>query len=155
MLEVDLQGVYNLLILPRQLRSPNKGLYRPADSADILIRKRDHHYHNTPRPKHEDIDVDFERFLDYTKAISDHFGVDVVWQPYEYQPETASLISKIFCHYGHGGVELYTDRRTTSFPLGSQFLWRQSINPKDSRRTTSSSSMPLCLRQCDSHSTGS
>ncbi|KAK8925519.1 hypothetical protein VCV18_005948 [Metarhizium anisopliae] len=94
-LGIDLTGVYNLLILPRQLRSPDKGLYKPKDPKDTLIRNYPKGFTNTtlydcPRERRA-----FQP-LDYAEVISDHFGVDVTWQPYEYKEETKSMIQDIF-----------------------------------------------------------
>lgn len=94
-LMVDMRAAYNLLVLPRQLRSHEKGLYKPANPEDSIIRNYPDSF-TTPFNKDAPYHDRALQILDYTKVISDHFGVDVVWQPYEYKEETSSLISQIF-----------------------------------------------------------
>ncbi|PWI64480.1 hypothetical protein PCL_09635 [Purpureocillium lilacinum] len=104
-LQIDLRGVYNLLIVPRQLRSPDKGLYKPANPDDSLIRNHPEGittiFNKTPAK----IERDFQ-LLDYSKVISDHFGVDVTWQPYEYNEQSSSLVSQIFFLGVESGLNL-------------------------------------------------
>ena len=94
-LGLDMLGIYNLLVLPRQLRSPDKGLYKPTNPDDTLIKNYDYHALSN-YVRYEVEDRSFQPILDYSKVISDHFGVDVTWQPYEYKEEAASLISQVF-----------------------------------------------------------
>lgn len=104
-LQMDLRGVYNLLILPRQLRNSDKGLYHPRNAEDALIKICEddiHTVHNETPPQ----TIRAFQLLDYAGVISDHFGVDVTWQPYEYVPETASLISEIFKVGAETGLSL-------------------------------------------------
>ncbi|EQL03182.1 hypothetical protein OCS_01105 [Ophiocordyceps sinensis CO18] len=94
-LQVDLRGAYNLLILPRQLRSPEKGLCKPANPKDSIVRN---HPESVTTLFNKDPVYHGRAFqlLDYSHVISDHFGVDVTWQPYEYKEEASSLISQVF-----------------------------------------------------------
>lgn len=104
-LGVNIRGLYNYLIIPRQLRNPEKGIYCPLNDEDSLVRIFD--YESLPAgSRYEDGKRAFEPFLDYTKVIQDHFGVDVVWQPYEFQPEPKSIVTKIFTLGVSTGLEL-------------------------------------------------
>ncbi|KAK9798009.1 hypothetical protein AB5N19_09656 [Seiridium cardinale] len=105
-LSLDIRGIYNLLILPRQLRGSDKGLYCPTVEADTLIKMYNYHdvpsngiYHATERRS-------LEPFLDYTKVIQDHFGVDVTWQPYEFKEEPKDLVTEIFILAVKTGLDL-------------------------------------------------
>lgn len=86
-LSFDLKGIYDYLILPQQLRAPEKGLYTTARRGDELITLWDMrrpwglHTSSTPlitvrRP--------FVRNIDLVTVINDNFGVDVTWQPYQH-----------------------------------------------------------------------
>ena len=78
----DLKGIYNYLMLPQQLRNPDKDLYTPKNPKDGLITLWDCS-HQEPiddladtRPFYSEIDL--------AGVINDKYGVDVTWQPYEY-----------------------------------------------------------------------
>jgi len=93
MISLYIPGIYNYLILPRQLRSVERGLYMPTDPTKSLIRvhrvEAINSGSNLIRP--ENIDQNFSLKLDMTKILEGHLGVQVVWQPFDIpKPEDAN-----------------------------------------------------------------
>ena len=83
-LSFDLKGIYDYLILPQQLRAPEKGLYTTARSGDELIT-----LWSSNRPFRDPNPIStvrrpFVRNIDLVTVINDNFGVDVTWQPYQH-----------------------------------------------------------------------
>ncbi|KAL8791872.1 MAG: hypothetical protein Q9195_005534 [Heterodermia aff. obscurata] len=79
----DLKGIYDYLILPQQLRAPEKGLYRTATPGEELITLLDN---RMPRRTSAVTTIrrQFVRHIDLVTVINDNFGVDVTWQPYQH-----------------------------------------------------------------------
>ena len=94
-LVIDVPEVYNYLILPRQMRDPDFGLYCPDNDKDVIVSNYPCGLTNTSM---YDFPIEKRAFqlLDDANVISDHFGVDVTWQPYEFQEEPASMVSQYF-----------------------------------------------------------
>lgn len=93
MLSVYIPGVYNYLILPRQMRSVERGLYMPADPTKSVIRvhpksaiNSGSNFINPTRTERE-----LSLALDLTKVLEGHLGIQVVWQPFDIpEPEDAN-----------------------------------------------------------------
>ena len=115
----DLKGIYNYLVLPQQLRDVNKGLYKSADTTDQLIVMYD-----MTRPSFYMRKVatrPFVREMDLAKVISDNFGVDVTWQPYEYSSWVVNFIVKITT-VGLGFIPVVGPLLAVSFSVGLQAI---------------------------------
>ena len=93
MISLYIPGIYNYLILPRQLRSVERGLFMPTDPTKSLIRIHGRGAINSGsnliRPEY--IDQKLSLKLDMTNILEGHFGVQVVWQPVDIsKPEDAN-----------------------------------------------------------------
>ncbi|GAB7332404.1 hypothetical protein MBLNU13_g04215t2 [Cladosporium sp. NU13] len=92
--------IYNYLILPRQMRSVERGLYQPSDPSKSLIRVHDIGCINTTSKYMNETTItqDLSFKLDLTKVLEGHLGVQVVWQPFDIpEPEDANkLIVDVF-----------------------------------------------------------
>ncbi|KAM0723079.1 hypothetical protein Q7P37_001279 [Cladosporium fusiforme] len=93
MLSIYIPDVYNYLILPRQMRSVERGLYMPTDASKSIIRVHSKHAINTgsnfinPSISKQNLSLK----LDMTKILEGHLGVQVVWQPFDIpEPEDAN-----------------------------------------------------------------
>lgn len=93
MLSLYIPGIYNYLILPRQMRSVERGLYKPTDPFKSLIRVHpigainsgSNFIHSTIT--YQDLSLK----LDMTKILEGHLGIQVVWQPFDIpEPEDAN-----------------------------------------------------------------
>ena len=82
-LSFDLKGIYDYLILPAQLRAPEKGLYRTERRGDELITLWDR-TRPSPGSPLTTTRRQFVRHIDLVTVINDNFGVDVTWQPYQH-----------------------------------------------------------------------
>ena len=93
MISLYIPGIYNYLILPRQLRSVERGLFMPQDPTKSLIRVHDRGAINSGSTfiKPEYIEQKLSFGIDMTKILEGHFGVQVVWQPFDIpKPEDAN-----------------------------------------------------------------
>jgi hypothetical protein len=95
MLSLYIPGVYNYLILPRQMRSVERGLYMPTDPFKSLIRVHEINAINTgsnfihPTTTNQPLSLK----LDMTKILEGNLGVQVVWQPFDIpEPEDANAM---------------------------------------------------------------
>jgi hypothetical protein len=93
MISLYIPGIYNYLILPRQLRSVERGLFMPTDPTKSLIRIHEREAVNSGSnllsPKY--IEQKMSLKLDMTKILEGHHGVQVVWQPFDIpKPEDAN-----------------------------------------------------------------
>jgi hypothetical protein len=93
MISLYIPGIYNYLILPRQLRSVERGLYMPTDPTKSLIRVHSIDAVNsgsnfiTPTVIEQNLSLK----LDMTKILEGHLGVQVIWQPFDIpEPEDAN-----------------------------------------------------------------
>ncbi|KAH7031529.1 uncharacterized protein B0I36DRAFT_363208 [Microdochium trichocladiopsis] len=105
-IRLDLRGIFNYLVLPRQMRSATKALFRPEKKCDSLI-VFDHI--DTHRVMEKDWITDTQSWgskVEYLDVIKDNFGIDVVWKPYEYQEEARSLIGNLASTIGATGLSL-------------------------------------------------
>ena len=83
-LVINVPGVYALLSLPPQLRNLEKGLYMAKKAGDELINLIGAGSFGTGTPPENTTTIGFQRDIDLVKVISDNFGVDICWTPYEY-----------------------------------------------------------------------
>lgn len=93
MISLNIPGIYNYLILPRQLRSMKRGLYMPKNSRKSLIRIHDRDDINSSSCFIEPTITKqkMSPALDMTKILEGHLGVQVVWQPLDIpEPENAN-----------------------------------------------------------------
>jgi hypothetical protein len=95
MLSLHIPGIYNYLILPRQMRSVERGLYQPTDPFKSLIRVHPigsiNSMSNYINPSVTNQNLSLK--LDMTKVLEGHFGVQVVWQPFDIpEPEEANKL---------------------------------------------------------------
>jgi hypothetical protein len=93
MLSLYIPGIYNYLILPRQMRSVERGLYQPTDPFKSLIRVHPigaiNSGSNFIHTKTSEQDLSLK--LDMTKILEGHLGIQVVWQPFDIpEPEDAN-----------------------------------------------------------------
>jgi hypothetical protein len=95
MISLYIPGVYNYLILPRQMRSVERGLYQPSDPSKSLIRVHDINCINTTSNYIHATTICHKLSfkLDLTKVLEGHLGVQVVWQPFDIpEPEDANQL---------------------------------------------------------------
>lgn len=86
-------GVYNYLILPRQMRSVERGLFKPKDHTKSLIRVHDRDAINSGSNLIDPVIIQQKMSfkLDMTKILEGHLGIQVVWQPVDIpEPEDAN-----------------------------------------------------------------
>jgi hypothetical protein len=93
MISLYIPGIYNYLILPRQMRSVERGLFQPTDPFKSLIRVHSidaiNSGSNFIQPVTTNQPLSLE--LDMTKILEGHLGVQVVWQPFDIpEPEDAN-----------------------------------------------------------------
>ncbi|KAL9098422.1 MAG: hypothetical protein Q9163_005913 [Psora crenata] len=81
---INVPGVYALLSLPPQLRNMEKGLYMAKKVGDELVNLVGAGSFGTGTPPENTITLGFHREIDLAQVISDNFGVDISWTPYEY-----------------------------------------------------------------------
>lgn len=96
MISSYIPGIYNYLILPRQVCSVERGLFTPQDPTKSLVRLHQRDAINTGSdfitPTY--IDQKLSLKLDMTKILEGHLGVRVVWQPFDVpEPEDANQIT--------------------------------------------------------------
>ncbi|KAL8922318.1 MAG: hypothetical protein Q9208_005288 [Pyrenodesmia sp. 3 TL-2023] len=81
----DIPGIYAYLVLPHKMRSLDQGLYQTAVVGEELINLFGAENINDKAPAVANRTyVDFHREIDLAAVISDNFGVDICWTPYEY-----------------------------------------------------------------------
>jgi hypothetical protein len=85
MISLYIPGVYNYLILPRQMRSVQRGLFMPTDPFKSLIRVHEITAINTGSNfiRSATSTQNQSLKLDMTKILEGHLGVQVVWQPFD------------------------------------------------------------------------
>lgn len=93
MLSLYITDVYNYLILSRQMRSVERGLYMPTDPFKSLIRVHGigaiNSGSNFIKPTITTQNLSLQ--LDMTKMLKGNLGVQVVWQPFDIpEPEDAN-----------------------------------------------------------------
>lgn len=97
-LGIDIRGVYNFLILPRQLRSAEKGLFMPTDPADALVRLTGPENPSVPSQAQPDrgfIQLPFTDKLDIAHVINEHFGVELTYIPFEMPPDAETPMEEV------------------------------------------------------------
>jgi hypothetical protein len=97
MISLYIPGIYNYLILPRQMRSVERGLFMPKDLTKSLIRIHERDSINNANSEIDPtiIKQDLSLKLDMTKILEGHLGVQVVWQPFDIpEPEDANKLFK-------------------------------------------------------------
>lgn len=97
MISLYIPGIYNYLILPRQLRSVERGLFMPKDPTKSLIRvhNRDAINYNSNFITPKVISQELSLGIDMTKILEGHLGLQVVWQPFDIpKPEEAHRMLK-------------------------------------------------------------
>ncbi|CAO1603427.1 hypothetical protein XANCAGTX0491_007015 [Xanthoria calcicola] len=97
----DVRGIYNYLMIPRQLRNPEKGLYKTAEPGEELITLLDC-LQIKISPTVIRLDRYFIRSIDLATVIGDNFGVDVVWSPHQFE----SWVLKFMEHSVYLGLGL-------------------------------------------------
>ena len=97
----DVRGIYNYLMIPRQLRNPEKGLYKTAEPGEELITLLDCHQIKIS-PTVIRLDRHFIRSIDLASVIGDNFGVDVIWSPHQFE----SWVLKFMEHSVYLGLGL-------------------------------------------------
>lgn len=118
----DVPGIYRLLILPRQLRNPEKGLYKPAKVGDELITIWSAGEVNKDQAAPKDSAYrHFIRSIDLGLVIGDNFGVDVVWQPYEYKSWVVDFVTHTV-NLGLGFIPEIGPLISVSFSIGLQAI---------------------------------
>lgn len=85
-------GIIAYLVLPRQMRNNDMGLYKTTTLGDELITLWDS---ETLPPAHNLVTRRFVREIDLARVIIDNFGVDVVWRPYEYSSFAIELLTTV------------------------------------------------------------
>lgn len=138
MISLYIPGIYNYLILPRQLRSVERGLFMPTDPTKSLIRVHEKRAINTTSKFiwPEIIEQDMSLKLDMTKILEGHLGVQVVWQPFDIpEPEDAN---KLMVDLAEAGLCFI---RCTSYPSSGRLhrtalvcSWTLSTTLKLSKR---------------------
>lgn len=115
----DLRGIYDYLILPPQLRAPEKGLYKTERRGDELITMWDR-YRPTPQNPRL-VTRPFTRHIDLVRVINDNFGVDVTWQPYQYSSWVVNFITHVTT-LALGFVPVIGPLLSVSFSIGLQII---------------------------------
>jgi hypothetical protein len=95
MISLYIPGIYNYLILPRQVRSVERGLFMPKDPTKSLIRVHERDAINSMRNfiKPTVSKQKMSLKLDMTRILKGHLGVQVVWQPFDIpEPEDANKL---------------------------------------------------------------
>ena len=118
----DLKGIYNYLMLPQQLRNPDKDLYSPKNPKDALVTLWNCS-HPTPYSA-QGVKADtfkFVREIDLVKVINDNYGVDVTWQPYEYSSWVIDFLTHI-TELGLGFIPVIGPMLSVSFSIGLQAI---------------------------------
>ena len=120
MISLYIPGIYNYLILPRQLRSVERGLFMPKDPTKSLIRIHSRGAINymsnfiTPTVIKQDLSLK----LDMTKILEGHLGIQVVWQPVDIpEPEDANKMFKDLVGAGLCFVPVVGPLASTCFSL--------------------------------------
>lgn len=126
-LSFDLKGIYDYLILPQQLRAPEKGLYRTQRRGDELITLWDR-LRPTPirsgsgaGPGLLPTTRPFTRHIDLVTVINDNFGVDVTWQPYQYSSWVVDFLLHV-TNLALGFVPGVGPLLAVSFSVGMQII---------------------------------
>ena len=115
----DLKGIYEYLILPQQLRNPEKGLYKTTNPDDALITMWDRNWQrplsssNNRRPWRGEIDL--------VDVINENFGVDVCWQPYEYSSWVVDFLTHV-TSLALGFIPVVGPLLSVSFSVGLQVI---------------------------------
>ena len=118
----DLKGIYNYLMLPQQLRNPDKDLYSPKNPNDALVT-----LWNCSRQKPYSaqgakvVTRTFLREIDLVSVINDNYGVDVTWQPYEYSSWVIDFLTHI-TELGLGFIPVIGPMLSVSFSIGLQAI---------------------------------
>ena len=115
----DLKGIYNYLMLPQQLRNPDKDLYTPKNPKDALITLWDCS-HQEPIDKFADTRP-FYSEIDLAGVINDKYGVDVTWQPYEYSSWVGDFLNDA-SGMALGFIPVIGPLLSVSFPIGLQAI---------------------------------
>ena len=127
-MSIDLKGIYDYLILPQQLRAPEKGLYRTERRGDELITMWDRARPSPMRPGGGNgpnpvltVRRPFLRDIDLVGVINDNFGVDVTWQPYQYSSWVVKFITHIV-NLGLGFIPVVGPLASVSFSVTLQAI---------------------------------
>lgn len=116
-LGINIPGVYELLSLPPQLRSREKGLYQAAKVGDELINYYGASQFGRGEPPEKTSHKPFYREIDLLKVINDNFGVDVQWTPYEYSVWVFEFMEGV-ATLGLGYIPIAGPLISVSFSLG-------------------------------------
>jgi hypothetical protein len=98
---LDIPGIYNYLILPRQMRSAEKGLYQPSDPADALIRLTGPAVTSVPASREKNssnegfIQRPWTNKLDFAHVVSEQFGVHLDYVPFEMPPDEQTSMDEV------------------------------------------------------------
>lgn len=95
MVSLYIPGIYNYLILPRQLRSAERRLFMPKNPTKSLIRVHErgaiNYSSNLIYPAITVTEQKLSLKLDITKILEGHLGVQVIWQAFDIpEPEDAN-----------------------------------------------------------------
>ena len=115
----DLKGIYDYLILPQQLRAPEKGLYRTEPRGDALITMWGHDEPTSRAPSF--LNRPFLREIDLVSVINNNFGVDVTWQPYQYSSWVVNFLTHVI-ELGLGFIPVIGPLMSVSFSVGLQII---------------------------------
>lgn len=89
----DIPGIYKYLCVPRQMRNPEKGLYHPAKDGDELITLWSSD--KLPATPNDHETSKFSKDIDFASILRDNFGVEVVYQPIEYDAWAGDFVEHI------------------------------------------------------------
>lgn len=118
----DLKGIYNYLMLPQQLRNPDKDLYMPKNPKDALITLWDcSKQYPFAVSELKVARLQFFREIDLVNVINDNYGVDVTWQPYQYSSWVVDFLTHIV-ELGLGFIPVIGPMLSVSFSIGLQAI---------------------------------
>ena len=115
----DLKGIYNYLMLPQQLRNPDKDLYSPKNPKDSLITLWNCHQQTFQIVGSQTLG--FLREIDLVSVINDNYGVDVTWQPYEYSSWVVDFLTHV-TGLALGFIPVIGPMLSVSFSIGLQAI---------------------------------
>ncbi|KAL8854951.1 MAG: hypothetical protein Q9221_000147 [Calogaya cf. arnoldii] len=116
----DVQGVYKYLIIPRQMRAPEKGLYKTATAGEEFITLLDCNQISLS-PSMTRLDRHLIRSIDLASIISDNFGVDLVWVPHEFSSWVLNFMEHSV-YLGLGLVPEFCPLLSVSWSIGMQVI---------------------------------
>ena len=116
-LGINVPGVYALLSLPPQLRNRERGLYVAKEAGDELINLYGAGNFGLGTPPENTVTLPFHRDINLARVISDNFGVDVQWTPYEYSVWVLDFLQNVTT-LGLGYIPVAGPLISVSFSLG-------------------------------------